>query len=349
MSSDAYVIRFIEENIVKHSLEFNEITKVVPMHECLVESFESNGWSSEADPDHQKRFRMFNPVGEFKVAVKGISSTRHPGVTARICRMKEHTKKMLNLAGVSNPTGAEFQLTEEAIAVEYFGKMPKPVVVKPTNSASSHGVSIDVSTVQEFEAAWAKATEDSNDRTRILIEEHVQGLEIRAYVIGDELVAAAVRLPPFIVGNGESTITELITVEKEKRRKNRKLRTNFETDWEFVQKEGLDGDSIPSEKQVVLLHPFKTTGNGGLFYDVTDTIDGGFKDLAVAAKKAIPHLEIAGIDILAQDIDRPDTAVILEINTTPAPDVHRYPAYGEQRPIHKNIADYYHTEFKEHR
>lgn len=346
MSSDQFVIRFIKEIIVERQLEFNEISNISPMHESLVKSFESNGWSGTADDKHPRRFQMFNPDGEFVVAVKGISATRHPGVTARICRMKEHTKKMLNLAGVPNPTGAEFQLSEQNIAAEYFGQMPKPVVVKPTNSASSHGVSIDVATLEEFESAWDKATEESNERTRILVEEQVQGLEIRAYVVGDKLVAAAVRLPPFVVGDGESTVSELIATEQEKRRRNRKLRTKFETDWDFVHKDGMNENSVPNEGQVVLLHPFKTTSNGALFYDVTETINQGIVDLAVAAKSAIPNLEIAGIDILSQDIDSPQTAVILEVNTTPAPDVHRYPAYGKERPIHQYIADYYHAEYQ---
>src|SRR5699024_9621780 len=249
---------------VKHNLGFNEILETTPMHKSLVESFEANGWTSKADDRNPRRFDMFNPEGDFVVAVKGISATRYPAVTTRICRMKEHTKKMLNLAGVPNPVGAEFQLSEEKIAAEYFGMMPKPVVVKPTNSASSQGVSINVANLAGFRNAWERALGESNERSRILIEEHVQGLEIRAYVVGRQLVAAAVRLPPFVVGDGESTVLELIGSEQQKRRTNRKLRTNFETDWDFVNKDGMHANSIPTEKQIVLLHPFKTTGNGGL-------------------------------------------------------------------------------------
>lgn len=345
MSADQYVVRFIEEFIVKNDLPINEILNTTPMYKSIVECFESNGWTKTGVTGRPRRFRMQDPNGDYGVTVRGISTTRHPAVTTKICRSKHHTKKLLNLAGVSTPTGAEFQRDESQIASEFFNKMPKPVVVKPTNASSSHGVSVNVSNAEEFQKAWTTAIEESNDNSRVLIEEHVEGMEIRAFVIGNEVIAAAVRLPPFVSGDGVSTLTELIAVEREKRKRNRKVRSLFQIDWDFVEREGITKDTVVPANHIVLLNPFKTTSVGGLFYDITDDLAGGIKELAVAATASIPHLEIAGIDILTQSVSDSSTATVIEINTTPAPDLHRYPAFGKQRPIERQIADFYHADF----
>lgn len=345
MNSDQYVVRFIEDFILKPGLEINEILETTPMYKSVVECFETNGWTKFGVEGRPRRFRMHNPNGDYGVTVRGISTTRHPSVTTKICRSKHHTKKFLNLAGVATPSGAEFQRDESRIALEFFAKFDTPVVVKPTNASSSHGVSVNVSTPDDFQKAWEVAIEESNENSRVLVEEHIEGIEIRCFVIKDKVVAAAVRLPPFVVGDGASTLDELITSERERRKRNRKVRSLFDVDWTFAEAEGFTKYGVPPLNHVVVLSPFKTTSVGGLFYDITDELDSGIKLLSTAATAAIPHLEIAGIDILTQSISNADSATVIEINTTPAPDLHRYPAFGKRRPIEREIADFYHQDF----
>lgn len=345
MESLQSVLRFIKESVVEPGLEINEIPKITPVHLSYVDFFEANGWKSLDVPDHPKHHRMFDPIGKEVVKVRGISATRHPGSTTKICRFKHFTKKMLDLAGVPSPVGAEFAPTEKDIAANYFDRMPKPVVVKPTNASSSHGVSVGVNSLPEFYDAWEYALASGNDRTKVLLEEFVQGVEVRAFVVGSQVVAAAVRIPPFVVGDGKSSMAELLEVERERRRVNKKVRANIIPDWEFVARFGHSADTVPSSGEIVILRHFSTTSLGALFFDITERLSEEIKQIAVNATAAIPHLEIAGIDMLIANLEDPTTAKILEINTTPATDLHRYPAFGELRPVEKYVADYYHSEY----
>lgn len=340
---------FIRDEIVHPGLKYSSIPVTKPIHLSYLEYFEGNGWTKVAVPEQPTRFRLFDPSGHEVVTLKGLSATRHPASTTRICRFKHFTKKMLDLAGVINPAGTEFMPTEKAIGAEYFRKLPKPAVVKPTNAASSDGVTVGVVSEEQFTAAWDRALGAGNQHTKVLIEQFVEGLEVRAFVINKRVVAAVVRLPPFIVGDGDSTINQLIELDQMARDVNRKIRSKFAVGWSAIENAGYTPGSVPSEGDIVIVGYFKTTALGGLFFDVTDRLHENIKDIAVRATNAIPHLEIAGIDLLLDSVDDPKTVNVIEVNTTPATDLHRYPTYGKARPVEKFVADFYDAEYRERR
>lgn len=338
---------FIEKEILNARLKYAAIPVTKPIHLSYLEYFEEYGWMKEPVPKQLKHFRLFDPSGHEVVTLRGLSATRHPATTTRICRFKHFTKKMLDLAGVANPAGTEFLPTEKAIGAEYFAKLPKPAVVKPTNAASSDGVTVGVVSEKQFAAAWDRAAEVGNEHTRVLVEQFVEGLEVRAFVVNKRVVAAVVRLPPFIVGDGKSNISQLIELDQKARDVNRKIRSKFAVAWSAIENAGYTSASIPGESEIVIVGHFKTTALGGLFFDVTDRLHESIEDIAVRATSAIPHLEIAGIDLLVDSVDDPSTVNVIEINTTPATDLHRYPTYGVARPVEKYVADFYDAEYRE--
>lgn len=338
---------FIRKEIVKPGLEYASVPTTKPIHLSYLEHFEGNGWTKVAVPNYPKRFRLFDPSGHEVVTLKSLSATRHPASTTKICRFKHFTKKMLDLAGVANPAGTEFAPSEKAIGAEYFGKLPKPAVVKPTNAASSDGVTVGVVSEEQFAAAWGRALEAGNQHTHVLIEQFVKGLEVRAFVVDNRVVAAVVRLPPFIVGDGKSNIRQLIELDQKARNVNRKIRSKFAVDWPAIENAGHTPDSIPAEGDIVIVGYFKTTALGGLFFDVTDRLHDSVKDIAVRATNAIPHLEISGIDLLVDSVDEPKAVNVIEVNTTPATDLHRYPTYGAARPVERYVAEFYDNEYRE--
>ena len=337
---------FIRKEILDTSLSYASVPTSKPIHLSYLEYFEQYGWTKEPVPDRPTHFRLFDPSGQEVVTLRGLSATRHPATTTRICRFKHFTKKMLDLAGVENPAGTEFLPTEKAIGAEYFAKLPKPAVVKPTNAASSDGVTVGVVSEKQFSAAWDAAVEAGNTHTRVLIEQFVEGLEVRAFVINKRVVAAVVRLPPFIVGDGKSNIRQLIERDQKARDVNRKIRSKFAVAWSAIENAGYTSASIPNEGDIVIVGYFKTTALGGLFFDVTDRLHGRIEDIAVRATSAIPHLEIAGVDLLLDNVDDPQTVNVIELNTTPATDLHRYPTYGVARPVEKYVADFYDAEYR---
>lgn len=135
---------------------------------------------------------------------------RHPIYTEQICQRKHLTKRMLEQDKLPTPGGLDFSPKEKHIARLYFQKMAKPVVLKPTNSGSSHGVTVGVYGSEEFELAWNFALEDGRADSNVLIEEFVQGVELRALVVGDEAVSVVARVQPFVIGNGNETLEALI-------------------------------------------------------------------------------------------------------------------------------------------
>lgn len=338
---------FIKREIIDARLEYASVPVTKPIHLSYLEYFEKYGWTKEPVPDRPTHFRLFDPSGHAVVTLKGLSATRHPATTTRICRFKHFTKKMLDLADVTNPVGSEFLPTEKAIGAEYFAKLPKPAVVKPTNAASSDGVTVGVVSEKQFAAAWDGAVKAGNEHTRVLVEQFVEGLEVRAFVVNRRVVAAVVRLPPFVVGDGKSNIRQLIELDQKARDINRKIRSKFAVGWSAIESAGYTSTSIPNEGDIVIVGYFKTTALGGLFFDVTDRLHERIEEIAVRATSAIPHLEIAGIDLLLDNVDDPQTVNVIEINTTPATDLHRYPTYGVARPVEKYVADFYDSEYRE--
>lgn len=338
---------FIKTEIVNARLQYASVPVTKPIHLSYLECFERYGWTKEPVPDRPTHFRLSDPSGHEVVTLKGLSATRHPATTTRICRFKHFTKKMLDLAGIDNPAGTEFLPTEKAIGAEYFAKLPKPAVVKPTNAASSDGVTVGVVAEKQFTTAWDRAVEAGNEHTRVLVEQFVEGLEVRAFVVNKRVVAAVVRLPPFIVGDGKSSISQLIAVDQTARDVNRKIRSKFAVSWPAIEDAGYTSTSIPSKGDIVIVGYFKSTAFGGLFFDVTDRLHERIEDIAVRATSAIPHLEIAGIDLLLDNVDDPQTVNVIEVNTTPATDLHRYPTYGMPRPVEQYVADFYDAEYRE--
>jgi len=342
-----YEKRFIRSEIVKPGLEYASVPTTKPIHLSYIDYFEGNGWTKAPIPGQPKRFRLFDPSGHEVVTLKRLSATRHPASTTKICRFKHYTKKMLDLAGVANPAGSEFLPTEKEIGAAYFGKLPKPAVVKPTNAASSDGVTVGVVSEEQFATAWDRALEAGNQHTRVLIEQFVEGVEVRAFVVNSRVVASVVRLPPFIVGDNKSSVSQLIKRDQEARDVNRKIRSKFAIDWSVIKNAGYTSESIPTEGDIVVVGCFKTTALGGLFFDVTDRLHDSIEDVAVRATNAIPHLEISGIDLLVDSVDNPGVVNVIEVNTTPATDLHRYPTYGLPRPVEKYVADFYDSEYRE--
>lgn len=338
---------FIRKEIVDAGLEYASVSTIKPVYLSYLEYFEQYGWTKKPVSDRPTHFRLSDPSGHEVVTLKGLSATRHPATTTRICRFKHFAKKMFDLEGVANPAGTEFLPTEKAIGAEYFAKLPKPAVVKPTNAASSDGVTVGVVSVEQFTAAWDVALKAGNEHTRVLVEQFVEGLEVRAFVVNKRVVAAVVRLPPFVVGDGKSNIGQLIDLDQKARDVHRKIRSKFAVGWSAIENAGYTSTSIPSEGDIVIVGYFKSMAYGGLFFDVTDRLHESIEDIAVRATNAIPHLEIAGIDLLLDSVDDPQTVNVIEVNTTPATDLHRYPTYGVARPVEKYVADFYDAEYRE--
>ena len=219
--------------------------------------------------------------------------------------------------------------------------MGLPVVVTPLDGNHGRGVFINLYTQQEIQAAYAVAIDEGSE---VLVERHILGDEHRLLVVGNKVVAAAKGETVWVTGDGQHTVRELIQsqINSDPRRGTAEehplnpVRIDSAVELELARQQ-LTGDSIPSLDQKVLIQ-----SNGNVAFDVTDAIHPEVaRQVALAAR--VVGLEIAGVDLVAQDIGRPleeQNAAIVEVNAGPGLLMHLKPASGKPQPVGKEIADH---------
>ena len=263
---------------------------------------------------------------------------RTSAIAEGISRDKDLTKQLLTMCGVPVPEGRIVESPEQAWeAAEDIGL---PVCVKPTDGNHARGVSLDLSRREDIEAAYAIALQEGSE---VMVERFIRGEEHRLLVVGDQVVAANKGETASIVGDGQHTVAELIELQI-----NSDPRRGEEEDFPLdtirldehttsvleLQRQGLTADSVPEAGRSVLV---MRTGN--MIMDVTDQVHPDVAAQAVLAARIV-GLDIAGVDLVAQHIDRPmheQGAAIVEVNAGPGLLMHLKPASGQPRPVGQAI------------
>ena len=257
-----------------------------------------------------------------------------------ISRDKDLTKNLLQACGVPVPEGRLVDSPEDAWeAAEEIGI---PVVVKPRDGNHGRGVATDLMTREEVVAAYQLALDEGSG---VIVERFVRGSEHRLLVVGGRVVAAARGEPVSVVGDGHSTVTELINqqINIDPRRgmteaeplslilPDEEPAVRFE-----LLRQGFKPDSIPPKDKQVLI---QRTGN--VAFDVTDLVHPSIAAAATLAARIV-GLDIAGVDLVVEDVSRPFKAqrgAIVEVNAGPGLLMHLKPADGEARPVGRAIVD----------
>jgi cyanophycin synthetase len=254
---------------------------------------------------------------------------------------KDLTKTLLGCCGVPVPEGRIADSAQDAWdAAEEIGI---PVVVKPSDGNHGRGVSTDLKTRAEIEAAYQLAQEEGSE---VIVERFVRGNEHRLLVVGNRLVAAARGETASIVGDGVSTITALIDrqINSDPRRGTTEefpLNLVLLDEDPAVQleltRQGFAPDSVPPAGKSVLIQR-----NGNVAFDVTDLVHPSVAATAALAARIV-GLDIAGVDLVAEDISRPldeQGGAIVEVNAGPGLLMHLKSADGPARPVGSAIVDH---------
>jgi cyanophycin synthetase len=263
---------------------------------------------------------------------------RTSAIAETISRDKDLTKSLLESCGVPIPEGREVSSAEDAWeAAEDIGL---PVCIKPVDGNHGRGVFIDVKTKEEIEKAYKIAVEEGSG---VLVERSIPGTEHRMLVIGGKLVAANRGDMVMVTGDGNSTVTELIAsqVNSDPRRGPTELHplSNIRIDSAArmeLERQNLTADSVPAKDREVLIQR-----NANHAFDVTDEVHPETAELVSLAARVI-GLDIAGIDLVAEDISKPLSAqggAIVEVNAGPSLLMHLKPGIGKPRPVGKAIVD----------
>ena len=260
-------------------------------------------------------------------------------IAETISRDKDLTKSLLASAGVPTPEGRT--VTSPDDAWEAAQDIGLPVVVKPIDGNHGRGVFINLYTQQEIEAAYAIAI---NEGSEVLVERHIIGDEHRLLVVGNKVVAAAKGETVWITGDGKHTVLELIQIQinSDPRRGTTEdcplnpVRIDSAVELELA-RQNLNGTSIPNIDQKVLIQ-----SNGNVAFDVTDLVHPEVASQVALAARVV-GLEIAGVDLVAQDISKPledQNAAIVEVNAGPGLLMHLKPASGKPQPVGEEIANH---------
>ena len=235
------------------------------------------------------------------------------GVAASICDDKAVTRRIVQHSGLNVPEQIEAGEGSEAITA--FLEKHRSVVVKPARGEQGRGVSVDLRSVAEIRAAVAAAREQCE---RVLVESCFAGEDLRLIVIDFKLVAAAVRRPPCVVGDGESTLRRLI--ERQSRR--RKAATGGESSIpiDAETKRCLSGagcslEDIPEAGREITVRKTANLHTGGSIHDVTGIVHTELVDAACRIARAI-EIPVVGIDFMVKSPSEPDY-VFIEANERP--------------------------------
>lgn len=252
-------------------------------------------------------------------------------VAESIAQDKQLTRSMLRNVGVPVPEGRVVTTAEEAWqAAEALGL---PVVVKPREGHWGCGVSIDLGSRDAVLKAFDVANAEGEG---VLVEQCVPGVHHRVLVVGGRVIAAAKGEADEVTGDGVHTIVELVEEANSNPQRGDPQThelTRLEIDTialQLLTKQGYTPTSIPVAGAKVILHH-----NGDLPTDVTQLVHPSVAAIAVLAAKTV-GLNIAGIDIVAEDITRPleeQRGAVLEVNASPSLLPHLRPLHGQPQPV----------------
>jgi len=263
-------------------------------------------------------------------------------IAESIAQDKHLTRQLLQSAGV--PTAEGYPVTSPEDAWETAGYIGVPVVVKPQDGNQGRGVATNLTTKEQVLAAYAAALEESSS---VIVEKFAPGNDYRLLVVNGEVVAASRREPAQVMGDGRSTIRELVEVENRDPRRAEHHASSLskihidEIGINVLKDQGFTPDSIPPAGQMVLIRRNANLSTGGTAIDVTELVHPAVAARAIDAAKVV-GLDIAGIDVIASDITQPLEAqhgIVVEVNAAPGLRMHLSPSTGERREVGEAIID----------
>lgn len=263
----------------------------------------------------------------------GAETDRTSSIGEDIGWEKPLSKELLTAVGIPTPEGRIVADADDAwkAACEVGGL----VVVKPQSANHGRSVFIGLTQREDIIAAYASARVEGQG-PNVLVERCVLGSEHRVLVVDGKLAAATRGDPLYITGDGVRSISEYVAeLNQDPRRSDDADSPLYAVEFDemtlgVLTRQGFEPSSIPADGERVLIQR-----NGNLAVDVTDLVHPDNVALVALAARTI-GLDVAGVDLVVEDISRPmreQGGAILEVNAMPGLMMHLKPGTGEPRPV----------------
>lgn len=271
------------------------------------------------------------------------SCTELTGYIAELVSVNKPLVKFLwSELGLPVASGRVVANPEDAIlAMQEIGT---PVVAKPCDADYGDGVTVGIETDSGMRKAYALA---ASADSRVMVENQFLGDSCRLLVLNGRVLSAVRRMPASVLGDGKHNSTELISLanadpNRGTDRRWKLYRINLQNvDIEFLGQQGLRLDSVPARGQLVLLRRDIDHTEGGSTHEVLEHVHPLTLQQASIATQCI-GLDLAGIDLMAQDIGQPlqeQGGGFLEINAEPGIGLHLAPMCDRPRPVDEAIIE----------
>ena len=278
-----------------------------PYASILVEEAYKRGIDVQIDDACAGLFTLSH--GGRRIRCRESLSDLTSAISMSLCQDKCLTHKVLSQAGLNVPSQ---QLAGNADDNLAFLEQHTRVVVKPVDGEQGNGVAVDLDSIEHVQLAIEAARAFDS---RVLLESFHEGLDLRIVVIGFEVVAAAIRRPAQVTGDGQHSIQRLIEAQSRRRQAATGGESRIALDAETlraVQAAGYEYDSILPAGQVLAVRRTANLHTGGCLEDVTGVLHPVLADAAIRAARAL-DIPVVGLDLMVPAADQPDY-VFIEAN-----------------------------------
>ena len=280
--------------------------------------------------------------GVYQKRIQATTTANTNMIAVDIAANKDATKKLLGDMGVPVPKGyrirSEDDLESTIDAVGY------PVVIKPLDGNHGKGATVGITDLEHAKTAFERAKEYSR---WVIVEKQLIGADFRALIVNNRLIAVAERLPAHIIGDGRSTIQELIdTTNADPRRGygHENVLTQIEIDGQtlrLIKARDYTLESVLPKDEVLNLKTTANISTGGTAIDRTDEVHPQNVFLFERIARII-GLDVAGVDIIAPNVSEPlheNGGGIIEVNAAPGFRMHLAPSEGIGRNVAEHVID----------
>ncbi len=273
---------------------------------------------------------------------RATMTDRTSSIAVDLASNKDETKRILEDAAIPVAKGVCIAYAEEID--EAVHKVGFPLVFKPLDGNHGKGASINVKTIEEAHIAYDHAKKYSR---KIIVEKFITGFDFRVLVINHKFIAAALREPAHVKGDGVSTIQILIDKENKDPRRgygHENVLTEISIDKETLDqlaKKNYTLETILAKGEHCYLKGTANLSTGGTSTDITDMVHP--HNIVICERiSRIIGLDICGIDIMAANLSEPlesTGGVVLEVNAAPGFRMHLAPAKGLPRNVAAPVID----------